>query len=219
MIQEIWCLGLDWDDPIPKQLTTAMNEWCEEIKDLHLINIPRYYLAEAKFNEVDHVQLHCFSDASKRAYGAVVYVRVVFKNGRIISNFVASKSRVAPLRTLSIPRLELMGALLAARLSSKISKYLNFPDLKAKFWSRRSLEYLSKLQPRKKWRSPQPNLQEGQLVILKEGNKPLQWNLARINKIIPGEDGLVPFVEVNTAAGVFRRAISKVVPLPLPEVG
>ncbi|GBM21174.1 hypothetical protein AVEN_226916-1, partial [Araneus ventricosus] len=82
-----------------------------------------------------------------------------------------------------------------------------------------SLEYLSELQPRKKWRSPQPNLQEGQLVILKEGNKPLQWNLARINKVIPGEDGLVRVVEVKTAAGVFRRAISKLVPLPLPEFG
>ncbi|GBN56382.1 hypothetical protein AVEN_73427-1 [Araneus ventricosus] len=92
-------------------------------------------------------------------------------------------------------------------------------DLKAKFWSRWSLEYLGELQPRKKWRSPQPNLQEGQLVILEEGNKPLQWNLARINKVIPGEDGLVCVVEVKTAAGVFRRAISKVVPLPSPEFG
>ncbi|GBM11079.1 hypothetical protein AVEN_206495-1 [Araneus ventricosus] len=140
MIQEIWCLGLDWDDPIPKQLTTAMNEWCEDIKDLHLINIPRYYLADAKLNEVDDVQLHCFSDASKKAYGAVVYIRVVFKNGRIISNFVASKSRVAPLKTLSMPRLELMGALLAARLNSKISKYLNFPVTQY-FWTDSSIVY------------------------------------------------------------------------------
>ncbi|GBN44277.1 hypothetical protein AVEN_211376-1 [Araneus ventricosus] len=140
MIQEIWCLGLDWDDPIPKQLTTAMNEWCEDIKDLHLINIPRYYLADAKLNEVDDVQLHCFSDASKKAYGAVVYIRVVFKNGRIISNFVASKSRVAPLKTLSMPRLELMGALLAARLNSKISKYLNFPVTQY-FWTASSIVY------------------------------------------------------------------------------
>ncbi|GBM80969.1 hypothetical protein AVEN_11488-1 [Araneus ventricosus] len=66
----------------------------------------------------------------------------------------------------------------------------------------------------KKWISPQPNLQEEQLVIMKEGNKPLHWNLARINKAIPGEDGLVRVVEVKTSAGVFRRAISKVVPLP-----
>ncbi|GBM84851.1 hypothetical protein AVEN_19847-1 [Araneus ventricosus] len=101
-----WC-----ENCSKKQLTTAMNEWCEDIKDLHLINIPRYYLADAKLNEIDDVQLHCFSDASKRAYGAVVYIRVVFKNGRIISNFVASKSRVAPLKTLSMPRLELMWVL------------------------------------------------------------------------------------------------------------
>ncbi|CAL1262170.1 unnamed protein product, partial [Larinioides sclopetarius] len=79
MIQDIWCLGLDWDDPIPKQLTTTLNEWCEEIKDLHFITIPRYYLDQGTFNDVEHAQLHCFADASKRAYGAVVYIRVMFK--------------------------------------------------------------------------------------------------------------------------------------------
>ncbi|GBN08202.1 hypothetical protein AVEN_220870-1 [Araneus ventricosus] len=102
-------------------------------------------------------------------------------------------------------------------VSSLSSRWNLLQDLKANFWSRWSLEYLSELQPRKKWRCPQPNLQEGQLVILKEGNKLLQWNLARINKVIPGEDDLVRVVEVKTAAGVFCRAISKVVPLPLKE--
>ncbi|GBN93677.1 hypothetical protein AVEN_250615-1 [Araneus ventricosus] len=94
----------------------------------------------------------------------------------------------------------------------------HFMDLKAKFWSSWSLKYLSELQPRRRWIFPQPNLQEGQMVILKEGNKPLQWNLVPICKVIPSEYGLVRVVEVKTAAGVFRRAISKVVPLPLPEV-
>ncbi|XP_055931694.1 uncharacterized protein LOC129962029 isoform X2 [Argiope bruennichi] len=140
LIQDIWCLGLDWDDPLPKTLITKINEWCEEIKNLHLIKIPRYFFAEAKTNEIVEAQLHCFSDASKRAYGTVVYIRVLLKNGEIKSNLVASKSRVAPLKTLSIPRLELMGALLAARLSCKIVKCINFPVTRF-FWTDSSIVY------------------------------------------------------------------------------
>ncbi|KAF8789814.1 hypothetical protein HNY73_007724 [Argiope bruennichi] len=140
LIQDIWCLGLDWDDPLPKTLTTKINEWCEEIKNLHLIKIPRYFFAEAKTTEIVEAQLHCFSDASKRAYGTVAYIRVLLKNGEIKSNLVASKSRVAPLKTLSIPRLELMGALLAARLGCKIVKCINFPVTRF-FWTDSSIVY------------------------------------------------------------------------------
>ncbi|GFY36842.1 integrase catalytic domain-containing protein [Trichonephila clavipes] len=71
--------------------------------------------------------LHCFSDASKKAYGTVAYLRIELNDGNIISSFVASKGRVAPLKTLSIPRWELMGALLSARLSDKIATALILP--------------------------------------------------------------------------------------------
>ncbi|GFV75032.1 uncharacterized protein TNCV_2114571 [Trichonephila clavipes] len=66
---------------------------------------------------------HCFSDSSKKAYGTVIYFRVIRADGTITS-FVTSKSRVAPLKTLSLLRLELMGALLSARLCCKVSKTL-----------------------------------------------------------------------------------------------
>ena len=59
---------------------------------------------------------HAFSDASKLAYAAVVYVRTCYENGLIDVKLVASKSRVAPLKTQTIPRLELLGALILARL-------------------------------------------------------------------------------------------------------
>ncbi|KAF8788533.1 hypothetical protein HNY73_006564 [Argiope bruennichi] len=84
LIQDIWCLGLDWDDPLPKTLITKINEWCKEIKNLHLIKIPRYFFAEAKTNEIVEAQLHCFSDASKRAYGTVVYISLIEKRGNQI---------------------------------------------------------------------------------------------------------------------------------------
>ncbi|GFV16742.1 reverse transcriptase domain-containing protein [Trichonephila clavipes] len=110
LIQEIWCLGLDWDDKLPKQLEVSWKKWCNEIHYLSEIKIPRYYFQNFLPSNATTIQLHCFSDASKKAYETVAYLRIELNDGNIISSFVASKGRVAPLKTLSIPRLELMWA-------------------------------------------------------------------------------------------------------------
>ncbi|KRX60896.1 hypothetical protein T06_13750, partial [Trichinella sp. T6] len=60
--------------------------------------------------------LHAFCDASERAYGAVAYLRVETASGATRVNLVAAKTRVSPVKRLSLPRLEFMGALTAARL-------------------------------------------------------------------------------------------------------
>ncbi|GFS89345.1 uncharacterized protein TNCV_3400091 [Trichonephila clavipes] len=137
---ELWCLGLDWDEFFPKNLESSWNEWCEEVPELNTFSIPRYYLGYALQNEIDNIQIHCFSDSSKKAYGTVVYLRIALKNGKTFTNFVASKCRVAPLKTISLPRLELMGALLSARLSYKISKTVNYITSRY-FWTDSSITY------------------------------------------------------------------------------
>ncbi|GFY24575.1 uncharacterized protein TNCV_1016211 [Trichonephila clavipes] len=120
-------VGLDWDDKLPKQLEVSWNKWCNEIHYLSEIKIPRYYFQNFLPSNATTIQLHCFSDASKKAYGTVAYLRIELNDGNIISSFVASKGQVAPLKTLSMPRLELMGALLSARLSDKIATALILP--------------------------------------------------------------------------------------------
>ncbi|GFU17029.1 uncharacterized protein TNCV_2479791 [Trichonephila clavipes] len=102
--------GLDWDDKLPKQLEVSWNKWCNEIHYLSEIKIPRYYFQNFLPSNATTIQLHCFSDASKKAYGTVAYLRIELNDGNIIYSFVASKGWVAPLKTLSIPRLELMWA-------------------------------------------------------------------------------------------------------------
>ncbi|GFW02213.1 uncharacterized protein TNCV_4989261 [Trichonephila clavipes] len=100
-------VGLDWDDKFPKQVEVSWNKWCNEIHYLSEIKIPRYYFQNFLPSNATTIQLHRFSDASKRAYGIVAYLRIELNDGNIISSFVASKGWVAPLKTLSIPRLKL----------------------------------------------------------------------------------------------------------------
>ncbi|GFX37631.1 integrase catalytic domain-containing protein [Trichonephila clavipes] len=90
-------------------------------------------------------------------------------------------------------------------------------SLRDKFWNRWSTEYLTHLQTRAKWSVQNPNLMENQLVLLKDPNtKPLDWPMERILEVFPGSDGLVRVVNVKTSTGILKRAITKVVPLPIP---
>ncbi|GBO40248.1 hypothetical protein AVEN_164417-1, partial [Araneus ventricosus] len=82
--------------------------------------------------------VHSFSDASLAAYGTVLYLRGVTRNGKIIVNFLCSKSRVAPLKSLTLPRLELLGCLLSARLAEQVSKCLKF-EASCYFWTDSSI--------------------------------------------------------------------------------
>ncbi|UYV61483.1 hypothetical protein LAZ67_1005017, partial [Cordylochernes scorpioides] len=82
------------------------------------------------------------------------------------------------------------------------------------FWNRWSCEYLHQLQERRKWRTSHPDVNIGDLVMLKEQNKPLQWKLARIVQIFPGEDDHVRVVLLRTPKGLLKRPITKICPLP-----
>ncbi|UYV63695.1 hypothetical protein LAZ67_2005337 [Cordylochernes scorpioides] len=85
------------------------------------------------------------------------------------------------------------------------------------FWNRWSCEYLHQLQERRKWRTSHPDVNIGDLVMLKEQNKPLQWKLARIVQIFPGEDDHVRVVLLRTPKGLLKRPITKICPLPYKD--
>ncbi|GFV97774.1 integrase catalytic domain-containing protein [Trichonephila clavipes] len=97
------------------------------------------------------------------------------------------------------------------------SRWKLVQSLRDKFWNRWSTEYLTHLQTRAKWSEQNPNLMENQLVLLKVlNNKPLDWPMGRILEVFPGSDGLVRVVNVKTSTVILKRAITKVVPLPIP---
>ncbi|XP_054276868.1 uncharacterized protein LOC128995865 [Macrosteles quadrilineatus] len=108
LIQKIWTLGLDWDQTLPTDIINQSVKYFENLPQLSRLNIPRPVLSPGN----NEAQLHGFCDASEVGYGCAVYLRIVDNNGLVHSNLIMAKSKVAPLKKLSIPRLELCGAAL-----------------------------------------------------------------------------------------------------------
>ncbi|GFR22547.1 integrase catalytic domain-containing protein [Trichonephila clavata] len=123
LFQEIWQQKTDWDEELLPDIREKFELWCSEASSLNELQIPRYAL-ECDSANCPECEIHTFSDASIKAYGAVSYVRLKTSN-KISVHLLASKSRVAPLKSLTLPRLELMGALLAARLAKEVSRVLS----------------------------------------------------------------------------------------------
>lgn len=96
--------------------------------------ITRWYCVELQ-NEPQETTLHVFCDASERAYSAVAYLCGRNKDGDIVTCFVASKSKVAPLKKITLPRLELLGALIGARLGIHLLGPLNMEKSQLKMWT------------------------------------------------------------------------------------
>jgi hypothetical protein len=99
--------------------------------------------------------------------------------------------------------------------SNRLSRWQSYQQQLQVFWKRWSADYLHDLHQRQRWQKTTPNLQLGEVVLLKEDNSPpLHWPLAIITEVHPGSDGKVRVVTLKTPQGIFKRPISKICPLP-----
>ncbi|XP_071051336.1 uncharacterized protein [Onthophagus taurus] len=103
----------------------------QQLPYLNSIRVPRHISLQYSRS----LELHGFSDASTKAYGACIYLRSCGVDGDVISRLICAKSRVAPLKQITVPRLELMGALLLADLMSKVTNALKVDILKTTYWT------------------------------------------------------------------------------------
>lgn len=125
-LQSLWATSLSWDDSLSPNL---IDEWLKIRKDLfncELIIIDRWIGVTENYK---NCSLHVFTDASMKAYAAVVYCRVETSDGIIIVNMVAAKTKVAPLDGTTLPRLELCGALLGAELGKCVAKNIEIENI------------------------------------------------------------------------------------------
>ena len=124
LYRDLWKEKADWDDQVSPEQAGRHQQWREELPLLKSIQLPRsYYAAE----EPVSIQLHGYSDASNKAYGAVIYVRATYPTLQPTIQLVISKSKVAPLATRTTPQLELCGANLLARLMATTRQTLGVP--------------------------------------------------------------------------------------------
>ena len=133
LLKDIWRIsGQKWDDDLPEEIKKQFLEWHSGLHLLGSLTIPRIYFTEP----FDQIELHMFGDSSQDVFCAVAFLRARLASSHQTElAFVFGKARVAPMKALSIPKLELQAALLATRLKQEILKGLTFKVTDIFMWT------------------------------------------------------------------------------------
>ncbi|XP_017468636.1 PREDICTED: uncharacterized protein LOC108360729 [Rhagoletis zephyria] len=132
MFQEVWRSGCGWDEYIPEEQYLSWQRWVRLLPKIETLRIPRCYFKNVECGS--ELEMHVFVDASENAYSAVCYLRYNNK-GTVDCALVGSKAKVAPLKMLSIPRLELQAAVLGARLAAGVLASHTLHIQRQTFWT------------------------------------------------------------------------------------
>lgn len=131
LYQRLWVHQIEWDEQIPEEVNQIYQKYRIEFPLLEKASIPRWI----NTNKSKRLELHGFCDASNNAYAAVIYTKTIDDNGNIGVSLLTSKTRVAPIQKITIPKLELSAAVLLIRLINRAKKALNRNDMKCFAWS------------------------------------------------------------------------------------
>ncbi|XP_047037078.1 uncharacterized protein LOC124642617 isoform X2 [Helicoverpa zea] len=154
IMQQLWLIKCSWDEPVPEHIQHPRDSFQNSLPFLNDFRMRRWITCESSSS----VQLQVFTDASERAYGACLHVRSVSLSGEVHIHLLTATSKLAPVKSTTIPRLELCAALLSSRLYVKVQndnvnnlqRFRRIECLKQHFWPRFSPEYILWLQQRTK---------------------------------------------------------------------
>ncbi|GFX62492.1 uncharacterized protein TNCV_413341 [Trichonephila clavipes] len=130
-LQRLWRSKLEWNDLLPAEEYREWQQFLVFLENINNIEIPRRILVA--FPEV--IEIHGFADASERCYGAAVYCKSENLKSETLVRLITSKSRVAPIKSLTIPRLELCAAVLLAKLVKRVVAALQLKTAELYLWS------------------------------------------------------------------------------------
>ncbi|XP_040074171.1 uncharacterized protein LOC120846480 [Ixodes scapularis] len=134
LFQKLWLIGMNWDEVLPPELVNEWHAWTTDLVQLHSLKVPRY-IRRGVLAGARKMQLHVFVDASMKAYGSCAYLRTEDYQGNVATTLVVAKTRVAPTRPLTVPRLELMGANMGSKLLQYIKDSYYDVDLDNIMWT------------------------------------------------------------------------------------
>ncbi|XP_071057316.1 uncharacterized protein [Onthophagus taurus] len=131
MLQKLWRERLEWDQPVSEELHRQWNRLMSDVSVLNKLRIQRHVmLPESKV-----VELHMFSDASEVAYGACAYLLSIDGKGNKRCKLLCAKGKVAPIKSMTIPRLELCAAYVSAKLAQKVIESLRLQIKCCTYWT------------------------------------------------------------------------------------
>lgn len=134
ILQEICNRGVSWDEPLPEEVRPRWERWKCDLLRLNELQIPRCFEPKT-LNGKKTYELHSFADASMSGYGQCFYLRVKDEDENVHVSLVMGKSRVAPTKITTIPRLELTAAVVSAKVAVMVQEELNYTNLKQYFWT------------------------------------------------------------------------------------
>ncbi|XP_028166130.1 uncharacterized protein LOC114356935, partial [Ostrinia furnacalis] len=137
LIQKLWQEKVNWDEDLNEILKQQWLAIRTDLENVNEIQMDRWL--DTLTSEKDAIQIHGFSDASMNAYAAVVYCRVKKPDGSIKIKLIAARTRIAPLKTVSLPRLELCGAVLLSELLKQVSQAMRIPSSQVFAWTDSSI--------------------------------------------------------------------------------
>ncbi|XP_028395694.1 uncharacterized protein LOC114519723 [Dendronephthya gigantea] len=170
-LQDLCRKKLDWDDVISEEDQKRWKMWLDDLPKLENVVINRC-LKPANFGDITSCQVHNFSDASQVGYGAVTYLRLTDNQGNVSCSFVMGKSRLAPLKSITVPRMELSAAVLATRLDKITRQELSIPVDESFFWTDSTcvLRYIEN--DSKRFQTFVAN----RVAAIRDSSSPSQWN-------------------------------------------
>ena len=134
ILQDLSRMKLDWDEPILERFQDRWQSWPQDLPKLEELEIDRCF--KPNDEEVVSSQLHHFADAFEEGYGAVTYLRIENKPEEVKYSFAMGKSRLAPIKSVTIPRMELSAAVTAVKLLNKMCQVeLSLPVEETLFWT------------------------------------------------------------------------------------
>lgn len=134
LLRNVWMEKSEWDEPITNDLREDWNTWFQLLPRVEEVKIPRHYSTKISKDNNFTIELHTFVDASINAYCAVSYFRIEDQDG-IECVLIGAKTKVAPQKLISIPRLELLATVLGSRLTESLKKSHTLKIGKVYMWS------------------------------------------------------------------------------------